>query len=231
MKPVHRSRPRRFLLGLTALILAALPAAVAALAPESPSSAPAAPTLSTPARDHAATRVALQRLRERLELMRKAGAKSSDAAVNKAQAQLERLAEQFEAAAKAKTETGPERAGQAASALAERARRLQARIDLIEAAAKGSRALEFAVKTDFARATALVGELAQILDGARATLAGIPAYAEDLNGLIARLREAQTAAGARASDAAVQLERALSMANEVIDQLASDETRAASEAP
>ncbi|MEY4940231.1 MAG: hypothetical protein RIQ93_1966 [Verrucomicrobiota bacterium] len=202
------------------MFLALVAAAAAPAGGDRPAESRSTPAVSVH-EDKGEIRRDLQRLRDRVRTTRDDSAKSSQF-VNKVQAQLERLSEQFEAVAKSRTEGG----GKPARAFADRVRRLQARMDLIDATGKGGRALEFVLKKQFGAAEKLVGELRQTLENPRATLAGDERYEANLAAIFAGLRALNTAAG----EAAVQLERVLNTANETIDQMASDEARAASEA-
>lgn len=151
--------------------------------------------------------------------------------VTLAQQHLEALARNLEDTAHAAKDLTVSTARGAEEAIALRVRRIEARVTLIRAKAKTTRAQIAAVDEEFERSDRLLTESTDLLRHARETLGDDQAYDAQLDTIKSSLREATLAVRARAEDTRKRIEQVLSDTDNILGTLESDETKATEQKP
>lgn len=118
-------------------------------------------------------------------------------------------------------------ARQAEAGIARRARRVHARVLIVEVKGKATLARRAAESHEYDRADTRLAEAIELLGEVRTVLGDDHAYDAQLDSLRSALREAVSAVRTRAEDTRRRIEQVLADADEVIDRLESDERTAA----
>ena len=142
-----------------------------------------------------------------------------------AQEQLDTLARRVEEAARTCREAAVTVAQSLEEAIALRVRRLEARVHLLQAKSKASRAIVEANKKNFPRAEGLLQEATELLADARATLGEDRAYEEQMTAVRLALHLATGAIRAETEDFLQKLQQVVNATDRLVDSLTSDEAR------
>lgn len=178
--------------------------------------------------DHAsdALTAAYDRSRARLRASRERLARLQDAAVEGLEAQLKRANDHLEAltrrldhAATSARDATVSAAKATERGIARGARRVHARVVLLEAKAKARLAQRAASDKDFDRADARLAEASELLTEARTILDGDDAFDAELGRFRDALREAASAVRTRAEDTRRRIDQVLADADQVVSSL------------
>jgi hypothetical protein len=173
------------------------------------------------------SRERLQAARENLRRQKTETVDGMEKQLQLAQDQLEALGRPVEEAAGSVKTVAFSTAQRIEEAITLRVRRLEARVTLLQAKAKASRAQAAAAKNDFQRADELLIDAADLFQSARKTLGNDHAYDLQLEAMKQGLRAATAAVRARAQDTRSRIDRVLAETDQIVGALESDETRAA----
>jgi hypothetical protein len=176
---------------------------------------------------YALSREHLATARENLRKLRHEAVEGLEKQTQAAQEQLETLAARLEQGAKSAVSQTVAVAQSAEHAVTKRVRRLEARVTILQAKSRATRAAHLAKKRDFANADDLLREAVFEFDRARQILGDDHAYAELIGALKHSLHEAAGAIRAQVEVAFHKAELALRDADRLISRLEVDETAAA----
>lgn len=169
------------------------------------------------------TRARLRSSRERLARLQDAAVEGMEAQLRHASDRLEALTRRLDHAASSAKSATVAAARSAERGITRSARRLHARIVLLEAKAKARLAQRAAADNDFDRADARLSEAGELVTEARAILEGDDAFDVELVRFRDALREAVQAVRSRAEDARRHIDQVLADADAVVTSIESAE--------
>lgn len=169
------------------------------------------------------SRARLQSARTRVHRLQEAAVEGLDSQLRRAGEQLENLGRRLEHAASGAKSTTVAAARAAERGIARRARRIQARVVVLEVKAKARLAEHAARDRDFDRADARLAEATDLLGEVRTILADDDVFGDELDAIRDALRHAVTSVRSRAEDTRRRIEQVLADADRVVTSLESDE--------
>jgi len=177
------------------------------------------------------SRARLRAARARIHRLQESAVEGLDAQLRRAGEQLENLGHRLEDAARGARDATVAAARATERGIARRARRMQARIVIIEVKGKARLAEHAARDRDFDRADARLAEATDLLGEARTILADDDAFDTELDAIRDALRHAVTAVRSQAEDTRRRIEQVLADADRVVTSLEADEGQAAGTEP
>jgi hypothetical protein len=173
------------------------------------------------------SRIRLRTARARVKRLQESAVEGLEAQLRRAGDQLDNLAHRLEDAARDAGDATIAAARATERGIARRARRMQARVLIIEVKGKARMAEHAARDRDFDRADARLADATDLLAQAQTVLADDNAFDDDLDAIRDALRQAVNAVRSQAEDTRRRIEQVLADADRVVGNLEADEGQAA----